>query len=262
MEPRNNRICGSRARISRYLVPEYTMLRSHPLAARRKFMLSTTHRTERSIPDRDVPEPDTIRVLIADDHHVVCLGLMGIVNTQQDMIVVGQAMSGKEAVELARKLSPDVILMDLRMPDMSGVDAIQIIHAELPECAVIVLTTYQGDEDIRKALAAGAQAYLLKGMSHLKLLEAIRSVHAGRKYIPRSIRNSVPDKLNRPALSPRELDILRFIVKGLNNQEIADALHITRGTVKWHVNIILRRLDVRDRTQAVVVAAQRGIIEI
>src|SRR5260370_21602330 len=195
MEPRNNRICGSRARISRYLVPEYTMLRSHPLAARRKFMLSTTHRTERSIPDRDVPEPDTIRVLIADDHHVVCLGLMGIVNTQQDMIVVGQAMSGKEAGELARKLSPDVILMDLRMPDMSGVDAIQIIHAELPECAVIVLTTYQGDEDIRKALAAGAEGKLLKSNSHLTLVVAIRSVLPRRKVCSPSVCKIVPAKL-------------------------------------------------------------------
>jgi two-component system NarL family response regulator len=225
-------------------------------------MQSTTDRVHQNHIDADVPESATIRVLIADDHHVVCLGLMGIINTQPDMTVVGQAMSGKEAVELARKHSPDVILMDLRMPEMSGVDAIETICAERPESAVIVLTTYQGDEDIRKALAAGARAYLLKGMSHLKLLEAIRSVYAGHKYIPRSIRNSVPEKLNRPALSPRELDILRFIVKGLNNKEIADALNITRGTVKWHVNIILRRLDVRDRTQAVVVAAQRGIIEI
>ncbi len=207
-------------------------------------------------------ESATIRVLIADDHHVVCLGLMGIVNTQPDMVVVGQAMSGRAAIALARQHSPDVILMDLRMPDLSGLEAIAVIRAERPGSAVIVLTTYQGDEDIRKALAAGAQAYLLKGMSHLKLLEAIRSVHAGRQYIPRSIRNSLPEKLNRPALSPRELDILRYIVKGLNNQEIAAALNITRGTVKWHVNIILRRLDVRDRTQAVVVAAQRGIIEI
>ena len=152
--------------------------------------------------------------------------------------------------------------MDLRMPEMSGVDAIAAIRAERPESAVIVLTTYQGDEDIRKAIAAGAQAYLVKGMSHLKLLDAIRSVRAGQPYFPRSIRNSVPGKLNRSVLSPRELDILRLIVKGLSNQEIAETLNITRGTVKWHVNIILRRLDVNDRTQAVVVAVQRGIVDI
>jgi two-component system NarL family response regulator len=203
-----------------------------------------------------------IRVLIADDHPVVCLGLLGIINGQPDMAVVGQARTGTQAVALARKHSPDVILMDLRMPEMGGVEAIAAIRAERPESAVIVLTTYQGDEDIRKAIAAGAQAYLVKGMSHLKLLDAIRSVRAGHQYFPRSIRNSVPGKLNRSALSPRELDILRLIVKGLSNQEIADALSITRGTVKWHVNIILRRLDVNDRTQAVVIAAQRGIVEI
>ena len=207
-------------------------------------------------------EPGVIRVLIADDHPVVCLGLLGIINGQPDMLVVGQARTGTQAVALARKLSPDVILMDLRMPEMSGVEAIEAIRAERPYSAVIVLTTYQGDEDIRKAIAAGAQAYLVKGMSHLKLLDAIRSVRAGNQYFPRSIRNSVPGKLNRSALSPRELDILRLIVTGLSNQEIAEALSITRGTVKWHVNIILRRLDVNDRTQAVVVAAQRGIVEI
>lgn len=214
-------------------------------------------------PPPAIPVPSRpIRVMIVDDHAVVCMGLAGIVNTQADMSVVAQATSGREAVELAEKHSPDVILMDLRMPEMNGVEAIAAIREIRPESAVIVLTTYQGDEDIRRALAAGAQAYLLKGMSHLKLLEAIRSVSAGGKYIPRSILNSVPGKLNRPALSPREVDILRLVVKGLSNNDIADALNITRGTVKWHINIILRRLDVSDRTQAVVVAAQRGIIEI
>jgi two-component system, NarL family, response regulator len=220
------------------------------------------HVTRHGGEDSRTGEAGVIRVLIADDHPVVCLGLLGIINGQPDMVVVGQARTGVQAVALARKHSPDVILMDLRMPEMSGVEAIEAIRVERPDSAVIVLTTYQGDEDIRKAIAAGAQAYLVKGMSHLKLLDAIRSVRAGHEYFPRSIRNIVPAKLNRSALSPRELDILRLIVKGLNNQEIADALNITRGTVKWHVNIILRRLDVNDRTQAVVVAAQRGIVDI
>lgn len=200
--------------------------------------------------------------MIVDDHAVVCMGLAGIVNSQPDMRVVAQANSGRQAITLARQHSPDVILMDLRMPEMNGVEAIEAIRRERPETAVIVLTTYQGDEDIRRALAAGAQAYLLKGMSHLKLLEGIRSVSMGGRYIPRSILNSVPAKLNRPALSPREVDILRLVVKGLSNNEIAEALNITRGTVKWHINLILRRLDVSDRTHAVVVAVQRGIIEI
>jgi DNA-binding NarL/FixJ family response regulator len=138
-----------------------------------------------------VLDPGIIRVLIADDHPVVCLGLLGIINGQLDMTVVGQAKSGTEAVALTRKHSPDVVLMDLRMPGMSGVEATEVIRAERPESAVIVLTTYQGDEDIRKALAAGAQSYLLKGMSHLKLLEAIRSVRTGHTYFPRGIRSSV-----------------------------------------------------------------------
>ena len=215
--------------------------------------------TEESFPQ---PGPAPIRVMIVDDHVVVCLGLAGIVNSQPDMSVVAQANSGAEAIELARRHAPDVILMDLRMPEMNGVEAIAAIRQERPESAVIVLTTYQGDEDIRRALAAGAQAYLLKGMSHLKLLEAIRSVNAGGQYIPRRLLNSIPGKLNRPALSPREVDILRLVVKGLNNNEIAETLNITRGTVKWHMNTILRRLDANDRTQAVVVAVQRGIIEI
>jgi DNA-binding NarL/FixJ family response regulator len=178
------------------------------------------------------PEASPIRVLIADDHPVVCLGLLGIINGQTDMLVVGQARTGTQAVALARKLSPDVILMDLRMPEMSGVEAIEAIRVERPDSAVIVLTTYQGDEDIRKAIAAGAQAYLVKGMSHLKLLVAIRSVRAGQEYFPRSIRNSVPGNLNRSALSPRELDILRLIVKGLNNQEIAEALKVSDDYVR------------------------------
>ena len=227
-----------------------------------KIMSFSGHSTHPTAPVGKGPDSGVIRVLIADDHPVVCIGLLGILSAQPDMMVVGQARTGTQAVALARKHSPDVILMDLRMPDMSGVEAIAAIRAERPHSAVIVLTTYQGDEDIRKAIAAGAQAYLVKGMSHLKLLEAIRSVRAGEQYFPRSIRNSVPGNLNRSALSPRELEILRLIVKGLNNQEIAEALNITRGTVKWHVNIILRRLDVNDRTQAVVIAVQRGIVEI
>jgi DNA-binding NarL/FixJ family response regulator len=206
--------------------------------------------------------PGVIRVLIADDHPVVCLGLLGIINSQPDMVVLAQAKTGTEAVALARKHSPDVILMDLRMPGMGGVEATAAIRAERPESAVIILTTYQGDEDIRRALAAGAQSYLLKGMSHLKLLAAIRSVRAGQQYFPRDIRNAIPEKLNRSVLSPRELDILRLIAKGMNNQAISETLNITRGTVKWHVNIILRRLDVKDRTQAVIVATQRGIIDL
>src|SRR5262245_40900919 len=180
----------------------------------RKEMQAPGSTSHRAADLSKVPDPGIIRVLIADDHPVVCLGLLGIINGQPDMTVVGQAKSGAEAVTLARRHSPDVVLMDLRMPGMTGVEATEVIRAERPDSAVIVLTTYQGDEDIRKALAAGAQSYLVKGVSHLKLLEAIRNVRTGHTYFPRSIRNSVPGKLNRPALSPREMDILRLIVKG------------------------------------------------
>ena len=202
-----------------------------------------------------------IRILIADDHPVVCFGLRGIIHTQRDMTVVAEARSGKEAVAAFQTHKPDVTLMDLRMPEMSGVDAIRAIRKEYRNSAFIVLTTYHGDEDIRRALDAGAQAYVLKGMSHNKLLEAIRTVHGGRRYLPRPILETLTAQPAGTALSPREKEILQLIVDGLNNQQIASALNITHGTVKWHVNMILSRLDVHDRTQAAMVALSRGIVE-
>jgi DNA-binding NarL/FixJ family response regulator len=199
--------------------------------------------------------------MIVDDHPVVCFGLRGIVQTQPDFTVVAEARNGKEAVAFYRELRPDVTLMDLRMPEMSGVEAIQAIRQEYKSAAVIVLTTYHGDEDIRRALAAGALAYILKGMSHTKLIEAIRTVHAGRRYLPQLIRESIGPQHPGSTLSRREVEILQLIVRGLNNQQIAAELNISHGTVKWHVNIILRRLDVRDRTQAAMAGLTRGIVE-
>jgi len=145
---------------------------------------------------------------------------------------------------------------------MGGVKAIRAIREEFPNSSFIVLTTYQGDEDIHKALQAGAQAYLLKGMPHGELLEAIRSVHAGRRYLPQSVLKSLAERPPGPELSPRELGILKLIVRGMSNKEIANTLNIMEGTVKWHVNIILGRLNVSDRTQAAVAALQRGIVEL
>src|SRR6185312_4799819 len=145
--------------------------------------------------------------------------------------------------------------------EMGGVEAIREIRQEHKAAAVIVLTTYHGDEEIRRALGAGAQGYLLKGMSHTKLLEAIHSVHQGRQYLPAPVRDSLATQVPGSTLSPREIEIVRLMVSGYNNSQIADALCISPGTVKWHVNMILRRLDVRDRTQAVVVALSRGIVE-
>lgn len=202
-----------------------------------------------------------IRILIADDHPVVCFGLRGIIHTQRDMAVVAEARNGKEAIAAFHEHKPDVTLMDLRMPEMSGVDAIRAIRKDCRNSAFIVLTTYHGDEDIRRALDAGAQAYVLKGMSHNKLLEAIRAVHEGKRYLPRPILETLTSQPAGSALSPREKEILQLIVDGLNNQQIALALNITHGTVKWHVNMILSRLDVHDRTQAAMVALSRGIVE-
>lgn len=205
---------------------------------------------------------EIIRVLVADDHPVVCAGLSAMISTEPDMRVVAQAANGREAVELFRECRPDVTLMDLRMPEMSGVEAIRAIREEYPDSGFIVLTTYQGDEDIHKALTAGAQAYLLKGMARGKLLEAIRTVHAGLRYLPPPVLKSLAERPPGPELSARELDILRLIVKGQSNKQIAETMGFTEGTVKWYVNIILSRLNVSDRTQAAVAALHRGIVEL
>lgn len=207
-------------------------------------------------------KPGAIRVMVVDDHPVVCLGLAAIISTQPDMKVIAQAANGLEAVQLFRRHNPDVTLMDLRMPQMGGVEAIRKIREITPDGHFIVLTTYQGDAEIHKALEAGALAYLLKGMPHAELLKAIRSVHSGHRYLPPEVRKALEERPPGPELSAREMEILRLIVKGLSNKQIADALGITEGTVKWHVNIILSRLNVSDRTQAVVAALHRGIMEL
>lgn len=203
----------------------------------------------------------TIRVLVVDDHPVVCMGLAAIIGAQKDMSVVGQAADGIEAIQEFRKHRPDVTLMDLRMPNLSGVEAIRAIREEFPNSVFVVLTTYQGDEDIHRALMAGAQAYLLKGMPHGDLLEVIRRVHAGLRYLPAPVLESLARRPPSSDLSARELEILKLIVRGLSNRQIAGALGITEGTVKWHVNAILARLNVSDRTQAAVAALHRGIVE-
>jgi DNA-binding NarL/FixJ family response regulator len=223
---------------------------------------------EPEAPQQATPEQETkakpvkIRVMLADDHPVVCLGLATMIDSQPDMTVVAQASNGREAVELFEKYLPDVTLMDLRMPEQSGVDAIRAIRAKHRSAMFIVLTTYQGDEDIHKAMTAGAQGYLLKGMPHDDLLDAIRRVRAGSQYLPQSVRDTIANRLPSSALSPRELQILELIVKGLSNKQIADRLGITEGTVKWHVNAILGRMNVSDRTQAAVAALNRGLVQL
>lgn len=204
----------------------------------------------------------SIGVLVVDDHPVVCSGIAAIVNGQGDMEVVAVAASGRQALTAFEQSKPDVTLMDLRMPDMGGVEAIRAIRKDHPNSRFIVLTTYQGDQDIERALSAGAQAYLLKGMPGDELVSSIRSVHAGLKVLPPPVLRSLAERPANTELSARELDILHLIVKGLTNRQIGDTLGITEGTVKWHVNLLLSRLNVRDRTQAAVTALKRGIVEL
>ncbi len=178
------------------------------------------------------------------------------------MLFVAQASDGVEAVRMFQEHKPDITLMDLRMPLMSGVEAIRAIHMDFPGARFIVLTTYHGDEDIHRALKAGAQAYLLKGMSDTELLEAIRNVHSGLRYLPQPVLESLASRPPKSDLSERELQILHLIVKGMSNKRIGESLGITEATVKWHVNMILSRLHVSDRTQAAVTALNRGIVEL
>jgi DNA-binding NarL/FixJ family response regulator len=204
----------------------------------------------------------TIRVILVDDHPVVRFGLSAIIGLQPDMTVTAEAGSGEEACSVCTTTPADVMLMDLRLPGMSGVDAIRALRKSHPKLRFIVLTTYEGDEDIYRALEAGAHAYLLKGMSHDVLANAIRSVHAGLRYIPDSISRSLADRPPHSELSARELEVLELIVRGRSNREIGEMLGISEATVKWHVNLILSRLNVSDRTQATVAALQRGIIHL
>ncbi len=203
-----------------------------------------------------------IRVILVDDHPVVRFGLAAIIGLQPDMTVVAEAGSGEEACALCDRQAADVVLMDLRLPGLSGVEAIRAIRKLHPKLRLIVLTTYDGDEDIHRALEAGAQAYLLKGMSHNDLVNAIRKVHAGLKFIPASVSKSLAERPPHSELSAREMEVLELIVKGHSNREIGEALGISEATVKWHINIILSRLNVSDRTQATVAALQRGIVHL
>lgn len=205
---------------------------------------------------------DPIRILVAEDHLVARVGVSTIVNMQPDMTIVAEASNGQQAVDLYRKHLPDVTLLDMRMPGMGGVEAAQAIRAEYPNARMIALTTYGGDEDIRRALAAGVHAYLTKDVLHDELLKAIRAVHAGQTYLPAAVAASLAAQMPRPDLSAREVQVLELIVRGLANKQIAYALSIAEHTVKNHVKNILSKLGVQDRTQAATAAIQRGIIHL
>jgi DNA-binding NarL/FixJ family response regulator len=206
-----------------------------------------------------MPNRDMIRILIADDHPVVRTGLSLMIQYEPGMEIVGEAANGEEAVSLFRQHRPDVTLMDLRMPLMDGVEAITKIRSEFMSARIILLTTYDGDEDIYRGLSAGAKAYLLKDTPCAELLATIRVVHAGQKRITAEVGTKLAERMNGTALTDREHEVLRWMAMGKTNQEIADVLFITEGTVKYHVNHILTKLEVRDRTQAVIVALRRGM---
>lgn len=207
-------------------------------------------------------QSNAIRVLVVDDHPVVRQGLVAMLEEVPDILVVEQAENGREALAVFRQKQPDVTLMDLRMPQMDGVAAITAICTEFPAARIIVLTTYEGDEDIYQGLRAGAKGYLLKDAEPEELLTAIRTVHKGQKHIPPQVGAKLLERMTSPELSDRELEVLQLITTGKSTQVISKALHITERTVNFHINHILSKLGVEDRTQAVIVALRRGIVSL
>jgi DNA-binding NarL/FixJ family response regulator len=207
-------------------------------------------------------DPSRIRILTVDDHALLRAGIALLVGNQPDMEVVAEASGGREAIEQFRKHQPDITLMDLRMPDMNGIEAMIAIIDEFPRARIIVLTTYSGDVQIVRALKAGAQGYLLKGLLRKELLETIRAVHSGRKKISPEVASQVAEHATDSLLTEREVDVLQLIAEGSANKVVADRLAITEGTVKAHVKNILSKLGANDRTHAVTIAVKRGIIDL
>ena len=205
---------------------------------------------------------DLIRVLVADDHWIARAGVTTALAMQHDMVVVGEAANGRQAVELYRKHVPDVALLDVRMPILSGIDAAIGIRREFPRARLIALSTFDGDEDIRKALQAGVKAYLTKDVLDKELIEAVRAVHTGRSYLSGRVAAVLAAQISPADLSARELDVLRLVARGSANKEIGETLNISEFTVKNHVRNILEKLGADDRTQAATMAIQRGIIHL
>ena len=203
-----------------------------------------------------------IRVLTVDDHPLMREGIASVINSQPDMQVVAQASDGREAISYFCEHKPDVTLMDLRLPDMSGIDAMIAIRGQFPEARIIMLTTFDCDAEIRRALSAGAHAYILKSMPPRDMADTIRQVHAGKKCIPLEVAARLADYLGSEALSEREVEVLQRAMEGNRNRDIAERLLISEETVKAHIKHILEKLGASDRTQAVTIAAQRGIIQI
>ena len=203
-----------------------------------------------------------IRILVVDDHQLLREGIAAVLESQDDMALVGQAGNGREAVDSFRRLRPDVTLMDLRMPEMSGIDAIAIIRAEFPNARIVVLTTYAGDAQAAAALKAGASGYLLKNLVRKELIETIRAVHSGKRRVPPEIAMGIAEHVADDALTGREIEVLQRVAAGKSNKLIAVELAISEGTVKTHMKSILPKLDASDRTHAVMIALKRGIFDL
>jgi len=207
-------------------------------------------------------EANKIRVFSVDDHPLMHEGIATVIRNQPDMLLIAEASNGREAVQQFRQHTPDVTLMDLRLPDMNGVDAMIAIRAEFPEARVIILTTFAGDVEIQHALASGARAYILKSMPPKELVDVIRQVHAGKKRIPAEIAANLAEHYMDEALTGREVEVLSQIAGGNRNRDIADKLFITEETVKVHIKHIMEKLGASDRTQAVAIGVRRGIIQL
>ncbi len=205
---------------------------------------------------------EKIKIMVVDDHPLMRIGIASIINARTDMMVVAQTGTGEEAVTLFSQHKPDVTLMDLRLPGMSGVDAIRSIRATQSRARFVVLTTYEGDADIHQALEAGAQGYLIKGMPYQTLVDAVHRVHRGGRFLPPPVARALASRLPDSDLSAREQEVLCLLASGKSNKDIATLLGITEATVKCHVSAILLRLDVSDRTEAVVTALQRGLVHL
>jgi len=203
-----------------------------------------------------------IRVLAADDHAVVRAGIAAMIANEPDIALVGEATNGRDAVERYAALRPDVVLMDLRMPELDGVAALERIRRDDPHARVIALTTYEGDVDIHRALSAGAAGYLLKGGSAAELMAAIRAVAAGQRALPAAVAQALAEFTPRVDLTAREVEVLRLVAKGLQNSQVARVLGLTAGTVKVHLQHVYRKLGTEDRTEAVTVALQRGYLHL
>jgi len=207
-------------------------------------------------------ETGSIRILVVDDHPVVRQGVAGLVGGQPDMSIVGQACNGREAIQQFRAHHPDIVLMDLQMPEMNGLDALMAIRDEAPEARIIVLTTYAGDAQVLRAIKAGARGYLIKSALHRELLETIRAVHAGKKSLSAEASYELAEHATDDALTPAEVRVLRLIAEGNANKEIAEQLSVSEETVKGQVRNILSKLGAKDRTHAAMIGLKRGIIEV